>query len=191
MKKLAILLCLLVAGCASVPRDAYRLNKEVGEGLQAIHQSNIGFTQYYFRQRSEALAQAEADAISALFLQLQASLPDMPALTPQALAQIEAEVQSIRQLASAKRAQLHSAEQALISRLNEDYAVLAAANKELSAMLKSLYDIEDSKQRTLTALNLQDLEQTLDTHLAEGLTPVAETNALLEALDDLLTPNDP
>ncbi|WP_119394081.1 hypothetical protein [Salinibius halmophilus] len=184
----ALLVCGFLVGCASVPRDAYRLNKEVGEGIQAIHQSNLSFTHYYFSQKRAAVNAAQAKALSGFFATISAAAqqPNAPALTAADLLEIENQVQAIQQQAQAKHEQLYVAEQTLRSALNDDYAALAAANKELSAMLKTIHDIEAAKGRTITALNLQSLETKLNTHLGDGLEPVSETAALLEAIEDLL-----
>lgn len=192
LRLITLLAAFFIASCASVPRDAYRLNKEVGEGLQAIHQSNIAFTQNYFEQKGQAITSAEQQATSAFFarISMAAQNPSAPPINADALSMMESEILAIQQLANNKRQQLHSAEQTLLSKLNDDYAALAAANKELSAMLKTIHDIEAAKTRSVTALNLNKLQSTLDQHLSDGLEPVSETTALLDAINELLEPND-
>lgn len=142
---LALLMAFALGGCASVPKEAVELSKEVGKGIAESQRSYTGLLNTYFASKRQQVDQwIENEYLPEYLSNIQAGLKKagQPAiLSPQQLRDVLHDVIAER---DQKHADLENARLLLLTKSNEHYALLSQGNAGVTGLLQSMVDVKEA-----------------------------------------------
>jgi hypothetical protein len=174
---------LLLAGCASIPRETILLSQTIGHDLNSLHQAHLQLADIHFRKIENEI-NVFVDEVYAPFVinfVLKSEFRNYQAGSPSLYGAIEnagtnegetASQEAIDMMLAfqeAARVQIESKRDELlqpirnqhldISReINQSYANVTYANASITAYLQSLHKLKDARQEGLSMIGLDGLD---------------------------------
>ena len=152
--RMAAVLAVAVAGCTSVPGESVELSRLVAEMIASAKASHVGLVHRHFDQRAAAVDAFAMGEYKKKFLEnvlrlLQKRDPAMKSLT---LEQYDAAMTRVFRLRDEWQQEVRKGRQAVLQALEQHYALLQAAQAELTALLRSAANLNETKGALLQRL---------------------------------------
>lgn len=162
---LVLLMIFALGGCASVPKEAVELNKEVGKGITESQRSYTGLLNAYFASKRQQVDQwIENEYLSEYLSNIQSELKKSgqpTTLSPQQLRNVLRDVINER---DQKQTDLENTRLLLLTKSNEHYTLLSQGNAGITGLLQSMVDVKEATSSATQTIKTSsggklDLEQ--------------------------------
>lgn len=153
-KWIALFLIVVLAGCASIPKESVSLNQEVGKRITAIHQSNTTLVNIYFQGKKNEIDEKAEKAVETFFKSIVDPVDSgqAPPLNVDALQKIKKKVMDYYAMSTNYKQQLEKSRILAIDRLNADYMETLQGNSTITGLLQSHVEMGKATESGLQAI---------------------------------------
>jgi hypothetical protein len=144
----------LVTGCARIPRESVTLSQSVGTGIAEQHRAYVQMVNLYFDQKREQIDQWIEQKYLPTFVanvrsELKAAGRDPDAFNEELTTKL---IRRVIQRRSEMQSGLEKTRQVLLDQVEANHALLADANRQLTALLESAANVHEADAALAAAL---------------------------------------
>jgi len=144
----------LLTGCARIPRESVELSDRIGGGITGEHRAYVALVNLYFDQKRELIDQWIEQKYLPTFVanvraELKAAGRDPDVFNEELTVKL---MRRVTQRRNEMQADLEKTRHALLDKVEANHALLRDANLQLTALLKSAADVQDSHSTLAAAL---------------------------------------
>lgn len=143
-----LVMALLLAGCASIPRESVDLSNELGKKISESRRAHTALLNSYFGQKKSELDEfIEGEYVASLVGRVQKGLRDAGRPDTLTVSQIGDLLKVVMAERDAKQADLEKTRIMLQQKIDEHYASMTQANSGITGLLASAVSVRDATAR--------------------------------------------
>lgn len=169
-----IFLLVFLFSCATIPKEAVKLNQEVGRSIESSHEAYLNLLNYYFEQRRNKIDNTMDRYTESLLSNLKEELPDSVKKIP--IDKMGLLLKKVYKRRDILHEELEKTRMLLIDKINKKHMKVMNANSSISKILQSNVEVDKKLKETYTQslnfigldLKLDDVTKILDNQLKEA-----------------------
>lgn len=143
---LGVGICMLLGGCASIPKESVQLSQEVGKGISSYHEAYINLLNSFFAQKRARIDDVVLNKYLPQYMdniktEMIAAGEDPEKLYPFMVRDI---VKDVSNKSNEMHEELEKTRIALVDVITQDYLVLSQSNSTITGILQSAVDVKEA-----------------------------------------------